>query len=262
MGKTYISPSGLAKEVQKIYYGNENNLAQEISKVYIGDSNGVARLVFGNSAILPREYQQVEYIYNTVTGPYINTGLTFTSAIKMYAKIQFPELSTGNTLYYNGTEDTSSRQHLFGQSSQTSGLKRLRVYMATGRSTTSGTTYGNLSLYITANTNIHEYIMDGPQKTVWIDSNSETVASSSTWVRSSSYTFALFGFNHGSSISYAKERIYNFKWYSNGTLTHNYYPCYRKSDNVVGFYDLVANVFKTNQGSGSLYAGPNYIGEL
>ena len=34
-------------------------------------------------------------------------------------------------------------------------------------------------------------------------------------------------------------------------------PCYRKADNVPGFYDVITNTFYTNQGTGNLVPGPN-----
>ena len=38
---------------------------------------------------------------------------------------------------------------------------------------------------------------------------------------------------------------------------HHYIPCYRKSDNVVGLYDIIADEFKTNAGTGSFTKGNN-----
>lgn len=35
------------------------------------------------------------------------------------------------------------------------------------------------------------------------------------------------------------------------------YPCYRKSDNETGMYDIVNGVFYTNQGNGKFIVGPN-----
>ena len=44
---------------------------------------------------------------------------------------------------------------------------------------------------------------------------------------------------------------------SEGTnLVRNLIPCYRNSDNVVGLYDIVNNVFYTNDGTGDFIAGP------
>lgn len=43
---------------------------------------------------------------------------------------------------------------------------------------------------------------------------------------------------------------YSFKIYDNGALIRNYIPCYRKSDNAVGFYETVNKTF--NQSTGAL----------
>lgn len=48
-------------------------------------------------------------------------------------------------------------------------------------------------------------------------------------------------------------RLYN----SNGQLTHNYVPCYRKADGVIGMYDANTGTFLTNAGSGTLSKGSN-----
>ena len=46
-------------------------------------------------------------------------------------------------------------------------------------------------------------------------------------------------------------RIYDCQIYNNSVLIRDFIPCYRNSDNEVGLYDLVNNVFYTNQGTGS-----------
>lgn len=38
---------------------------------------------------------------------------------------------------------------------------------------------------------------------------------------------------------------------------HHYIPCYRKSDNVIGLYDIITDEFKTNAGTGSFTKGSN-----
>lgn len=44
---------------------------------------------------------------------------------------------------------------------------------------------------------------------------------------------------------------------SNDVVTHNYVPCYRKSDDVIGMYDTVVGVFHMNAGTGSFVKGEN-----
>lgn len=43
---------------------------------------------------------------------------------------------------------------------------------------------------------------------------------------------------------------------NNGIIKRDFIPCYRKSDNVAGLYDLVNNTFYTNQGTGNFMVGP------
>lgn len=43
---------------------------------------------------------------------------------------------------------------------------------------------------------------------------------------------------------------------NNGIIKRDFIPCYRKSDNVAGLYDLVNSTFYTNQGTGNFIVGP------
>lgn len=52
-------------------------------------------------------------------------------------------------------------------------------------------------------------------------------------------------------------KIYSTKVYDNNILIRDLVPCYRKSDNVIGMFDLVNNVFYMNAGSGTFLKGNN-----
>lgn len=52
-------------------------------------------------------------------------------------------------------------------------------------------------------------------------------------------------------------KLYSFKLKANGVLVRDFIPCFRKSDNVIGLYDLVGKQFYTNQGTGTFLKGPN-----
>lgn len=76
-------------------------------------------------------------------------------------------------------------------------------------------------------------------------------------VRFTSYLFARHG-NDGVQV-YDGEgtRIYYHKEYlADETLMLDLVPSRRKSDNVLGMYDLVTETFLTNQGTGTFTAGP------
>lgn len=53
--------------------------------------------------------------------------------------------------------------------------------------------------------------------------------------------------------------IYYTRLYDEGTLVRNLVPCYRKTDSVIGMYDLVNDTFYTNAGTGAFGKG-GYIG--
>ena len=46
------------------------------------------------------------------------------------------------------------------------------------------------------------------------------------------------------------------KWYDeNDNLVRYFVPCYRRSDGVIGLYDMENNLFYTNSGSGTFVKG-------
>jgi hypothetical protein len=58
-----------------------------------------------------------------------------------------------------------------------------------------------------------------------------------------------------SGTDIGKNKIYKVKLTKGSTLERYYVPCYRKSDNVIGLYDLVNNTFTTNAGTGTFDKG-------
>ena len=60
-------------------------------------------------------------------------------------------------------------------------------------------------------------------------------------------------------ISAYNMKVYRLKLYENNTLVREYVPCYRISDNEIGLYELVNNVFYPNNGTGTFNKG-NDIG--
>ena len=50
-------------------------------------------------------------------------------------------------------------------------------------------------------------------------------------------------------------KVYRLKLYENNVLVRDYVPCYRTSDNEVGLYEVVNNVFYPNNGTGTFNKG-------
>jgi hypothetical protein len=71
----------------------------------------------------------------------------------------------------------------------------------------------------------------------------------------------LFSYNDLDVNTHSNLRIFACKIYEAGVLVRNYVPCYRKSDNVAGLYDLVNNGFYTNSGTGTFTVGADYVNQ-
>ena len=61
--------------------------------------------------------------------------------------------------------------------------------------------------------------------------------------------------NNGTFERFAPCRIYEYWYYEGDTLIQHMIPVKRKSDNVLGMYDLVEDVFYTNIGTGTFIEG-------
>lgn len=67
--------------------------------------------------------------------------------------------------------------------------------------------------------------------------------------------YTLFGITD--FLSYMK--LYKAKCIIDNTLVRDFIPCYRKSDNEIGLYDLVNNTFYTNSGTGTFLKGNDIV---
>ena len=69
----------------------------------------------------------------------------------------------------------------------------------------------------------------------------------------------LFAHMYNGSLRYdtgTARKIGRFSyWDKNGVLICDLYPCYRKSDGIIGMYDVARNHFFTNVGTGSFTKG-------
>lgn len=84
----------------------------------------------------------------------------------------------------------------------------------------------------------------------------DTSISSKTLVSISNPMYIFAGNRSGYAAYQYSGKLYNLKITDGTNVIKNFVPCYRKSDNVAGLYDLVNNVFYTNQGTGNFIVGP------
>lgn len=138
-------------------------------------------------------------------------------------------------------------------------------------STLSGWFGGNAYTQVQVNStngftaNTHSFVLvEYKDKTEYIHING-TLKKTYGWSTATGYggikicLFALGTSSTQVSSNYSSGKIFYAKLYKNDKLIHNLIPSKRKSDNVIGMYDLVSKKFFTNQGTGVFDAGPSVI---
>lgn len=225
----------------KTDYAEGSNITLENTlKGKLDFEDGIVGIGDTKQAILPSEYQQVEYIESTGSA-YIDTGIIPNTNTKI--DIQFETIQRGNFGIIFGGEETykDNSFHLYNSSGVFDiGFGSIATAFRTS---------------IDYNSNIkYTLIMDKNG----FDVNGATGTFPEPTI-STTYSIYLFAVHRETNVleNNAQKRIYYCKLYNNGTLVRDMIPCYRVSDNVIGMYDLVSNTFFTNAGSGTFTKGAN-----
>lgn len=176
-------------------------------------------------ANLPSEYQQVEYIESTGV-QYIDTGF-------------IPDDNSGFDIVYitNSNVGSSGYGTILGSRYDS---RNTEFHLTTFNSEVR---FGNNTYNggITVGELMHSVL-----KNKVYTSNSVTTNLSGEFVAPGNLT--VFALNvRGSITQYSKTRVYSLKLYDGDSLIRDYVPCYRKEDEVSGFFDLVTNEFYTNK---------------
>lgn len=202
-------------------------------------------------ANIPSEYTEVEYIESTGT-QYINTNIIPTDTTGVEAKITIcndnnwdnvfigcRETGTGENRYWIDVDWTGTDTIIFGFNGNTPTNDRYFL---------KGSDVGK-SFIISMN-----YMNDRTGKINGI--TYDTTISSKTLVSMSKPMYIFAGNRSGYAAYQYSGKLYNLKITDGTNVIRNFVPCYRKSDNVAGLYDLVNSTFYTNQGTGNFIVGP------
>ncbi len=186
-------------------------------------------------ALLPKEYQQVEYLEST-GAQYIDTG---------YKPNQNTEIQT---VFIIG----SSSFCCYGARVSSTNTVSLTCFISTPArmGSASVVTNGFISDGNTKNIVIHNKDSITINGTVFRFTNVGTFQLSSNL----GIGYIIYGSGASSSGKF-KGKWYSFDIYESGILVRNFIPCYRKADNEAGLYDLVNDKFYTNKGTGEFILG-------
>lgn len=198
---------------------------------------------------IPSEYQKVEWIQaDANVGAYIDLGFSY----NMGAKICLGQwIMNDNIAYPFGAAENSGKLRCMFSSPYSSSVT---VYSVTA----SGYTSAMVKYVKNVLNELSATYREG-----YLELLNLTSAHVSTNKSIISYTMTnnlyLFAQNYNGSPRFGDiRRISYFKYYNkDGVLVCNLVPCYRRSDGVIGMYDVVRNIFLTNVGTGSFTKGPD-----
>lgn len=189
--------------------------------------------------ILPVEYTPVDYIESSGT-QYIDTNYKINSNTTNI-KIDFSMNNIDNAFNCLFGYEKAGDNRFFIRFLQSGGLS---AYTPNGYSVGNSYSSGK-----------NEITFDIENSRLYINESEINISIS---VNSNADNFYLFTLNYnGNSVAnnISSMKLYSFKIYENDNIVKNFIPCYRNSDNEVGLYDLVNNVFYVNQGTGSFTYG-------
>lgn len=204
------------------------------------------RLYKGNTLVwqgLPTEYQKVEYLQSTGT-QWIDTGVIPDDRTGISMKLSINDINSDKIRI--GCRETSGDTRFWIASIR--GI----VYFGFGRN------YGvtNDDFKIQSNIPFIAYLNYKNNRTCYVDDYTPLSLDS---VSSITFTMSMvmFGRKYQSGISCSAQKIYSCQISQGNELIRDFIPCYRKLDNKPGMYDLVNNVFYTNDGTEEFIIGDN-----
>lgn len=205
----------------------------------------------GDTPLIPDDYQRVEYIESlstTQTGPLFDTGYRANRTGDLVVEIDcMPVGNVAAAQFAIGCASSGSNTGFaigFGSAGNT-------AYAFNGSSTI-------IQLLESGNVNGHRYYLKAttnPEGFVRIECGDIYEEAMTTDPRAygsaSGSRFSLFGAKKATTNQLNtpfKGRIYFAKITENGVLKRELYPCYRKSDNAPGFFDVVNQTFQGRLG--------------
>lgn len=193
---------------------------------------------------LPAEYQEVKYIQGKITEnpAYIDT--LFVPTINTVLQVKFSQ-DNQNQYGFFGARNDPYRFYCatFSTGSQLSCGMTVNTWPSTRVPLTSNKIYDCTVADGTSNINGTSIITPTISAAQW----SNSIGTIQLWSLN-----AAPAFNKDATAKY-----YLCKIWEDNVLVRDFVPCYRKSDNEVGMFDLVGMSFYTNAGVGSLIAGPD-----
>lgn len=207
-----------------------------------------------NKPFLPAEYQKVEYITMS-SGSYINLNISLTQGVIGKMKINVTSGDFTNSAGVKDDTTSSYNRNYFSFFYDVYTRKNVIGMGAGGYNNVQPVYAYNTDYTVAYNTANHTMTLNGVDynfNSSWLDAQD---APYSRW------NWILHGQPNASGVPSADSGaaiVYYYKLADNNNVPkRDLRPCYRKADNVTGFYDFVSSTFFENSGSGTLTPGAN-----
>lgn len=201
----------------------------------------------GSSPRLPAAYQEVQYI-NSVSRSYINLGTKSWSEPGFVCDF----LMTKRNNQYGPHIISSAPDNYLWLVPRSYGSNSVVSYL--GKQTSGFTPVFPLNKRCVATFNINRDLAFYAE---WDGGSSSGTVTTTGTVTSATVYFFAYGGQLSSTYYNLVGQCFSIKIYDEGVLVEDYVPCYRKSDNKAGLYEIIGNNFYTSAGSGNFTAGPN-----
>ena len=190
---------------------------------------------------LPDDYIQLEYIQSNGT-QWIDVGVKANQNTKAEIKFEITGNATGSNAVFGSR--TSYTSNAFNVWSKCGNGNIGANYCKAGAINSTIAQAANVTYYITLEKN--KLSVNGNVTTFTQNTNFTTPGNI--------YLFNIYGgdaTSTGTSNRILIGKVYSFKLYDSDIIIRNMIPSRRKSDNVIGMYDMVSRQFFTNSGTGS-----------
>ena len=214
-------------------------------------------LISQNKGILPQSYKQIEYLESTGTQCII-TDLYFKSEYDVdyeYYISSLPTDTTSNAAFWSTYNKTKDADWHF---SSNWGNGYVGQPMLFGWKYYASTyTTATVMQLAKANTKTRIYTKDDK----WYSTKGAFNGNGDnkmTAGKTSPVPLKLYGdysTKNNGIFNMCNLRFYYFKVTEGDNLVAHFIPCYRKSDNEAGLYDLISGKFYTNNGTGNFLIG-------
>lgn len=253
----YVGVSSKAKRPSKIYVGGSDGKAHLVKKVYVGGSDGKAHQVWPYEPVV-NAYQRCEYIMNTNTTEYINTGFKPNSNTRIELTFKPVSMMSGSSyrrLLFDVTGGTTDDPGIYAKLEVAYNRWELS---ASWYNKASGTEGASRTLEAPGSEVQHVLDFNRSSGNTYLDNT--LLFSSSITFATINATLCLFADSTPSSkeASITKFNAYRLRVWNGTAIVRDMFPCYLKTNTqTIGMWDTINKTFYGNSGTGIFAKGPD-----